>query len=388
LEQWFETAPEFATERSEIEALRKQFPATPTTLVMQERPSDNPRPTFRHHRGEFLQTREKVEPGVPAILPQLAKNETGNRLAFARWLVSSNNPLTARVTVNRHWQAFFGRGIVRTVDDFGYQGEPPTHPELLDWLAMEFMSPSSPDNQAWSMKALHRLIVTSATYRQASRVTPELLAKDPENKLLTRGPRVRLEAEQIRDSALKASGLLSTKLGGPSVFPPQPANVTTEGTYGTLNWKVSDGEDRYRRGLYTFAKRTAPYAMTSTFDGPSGEGCLARREVTNTPLQALTMLNDAVLLEVAQHLARRAIAHSEKTDERVALLFRLCLVRSPTADETAQLAKFFEAQHRRFKLDPDRADGVAGTAPGSVERAAWTATSRVILNLDEFVTKE
>ncbi|HEV3386511.1 MAG TPA: PSD1 and planctomycete cytochrome C domain-containing protein [Gemmata sp.] len=388
VQQWFETAPEFKTERSEIEALRKQFPNPPTTLVMQERPTDNPRQAFRHHRGEFLQAREKVEPGVPAILPQLAKGESGNRLEFARWLVSTGNPLTARVTVNRHWQAFFGRGLVRTLDDFGYQGEPPTHPELLDYLAMEFMSLTTPEKKAWSIKALHRLIVTSATYRQASRLTPELLAKDAENKLLARGPRVRLEAEQIRDSALKASGLLSSKLGGPSVFPPQPPGVTTEGTYGGLNWKPSEGEDRYRRGLYTFAKRTAPFAMTSTFDGPSGEGCLARREVTNTPLQALTMLNDAVLLEAAQALARRAIAQTEKTEDRIAYLFRLCLVRPPTADETARIVKFHEAQHRRFKLDPDRADSVAGNAPGSIERASWTLTARAILNLDEFVTKE
>jgi Protein of unknown function (DUF1553) len=199
---------------------------------------------------------------------------------------------------------------------------------------------------------------------------------------------VRLEAEQIRDSALKASGLLSSKIGGPSVFPPQPANVTTEGTYGGINWKASDGEDRYRRGLYTFAKRTAPFAMSNTFDGPSGEACLARREVTNTPLQALTMLNDAVLLEVAQALARRVTAQTDKTEERVALLFRLCLVRAPTADETAKLTKFFELQYGRFRLDPERADTVAGNAPGSIDRAAWMVTARAILNLDEFVTKE
>jgi hypothetical protein len=219
-------------------------------------------------------------------------------------------------------------------------------------------------------------------------LTPELLAKDPENKLLARGPRVRLEAEQIRDSALKAAGLLSSKLGGPSVFPPQPPGVTTEGTYGGLNWKASEGEDRYRRGLYTFAKRTAPFAMTSTFDGPSGEGCLARREVTNTPLQALTMLNDAVMLETAQALARRVIAYSEKSDERIAHLFRLCLVRSPTDEEASRIAKFHEAQFKRFKLDPDRAKIVAGSAPGFIERASWTLTARAVLNLDEFVTKE
>jgi hypothetical protein len=391
---WLTVAPQLKSPRDEIEALRKQLPAPATTLVMQERPADNPRPTFRHHRGEFLQPKEKVEPGVPAVLPQLPNGEPANRLTFARWLVSRENPLTARVTVNRHWQAFFGRGIVRTLDDFGYQGEPPTNPELLDWLAVEFMETSPPVatgglSKPWSVKRLHKLIVMSATYRQSSRVTPELLAKDPENKLLARGPRVRLEAEQIRDSALKAAGLLSAKMYGPSVFPPQPASVTTEGTYGGLPWKVSDGEDRYRRGLYTFAKRTAPYAMGGTFDAPSGEACVARREVTNTALQALTMLNDAVLVEAAQALARRAVEHPGETEDRAAYLFRLCLVRPPSAGELTRLAKFYEAQRARFATDPDRAEAVAGHGEGpAADRAAWTATARAILNLDEFVTKE
>jgi hypothetical protein len=319
---------------------------------------------------------------VPAILPPLPKGAVANRLTFAKWLVSADNPLTARVTVNRHWHAFFGRGLVRTLDDFGYQGELPTHPELLDWLALEFME------RGWSVKKLHKLIVTSSTYKQSARVTPELLAKDSENKLLARGPRVRLEAEQIRDSALKASGLLSAKMYGPSVFPPQPSNITTEGTYGGLKWEVSAGEDRYRRGLYTFMKRTAPYAMFGTFDGPSGEACTARREVSNTALQALTMLNDAVLLEVAQSLAKRAVAHDGKTADRVTYLFRLCLVRPPTADEVAAIGKFYEAQKARFERDPARAAKVAGVGDNVVERAAWTATARAILNLDEFVTKE
>jgi hypothetical protein len=229
--------------------------------------------------------------------------------------------------------------------------------------------------------------VTSATYRQSSRVTPGLLAKDPDNWLLARGPRVRLEAEPIRDSALRAAGLLSAKMGGPGVFPPQPPGVTTEGTHGRLEWKVSDGEDRYRRGLYTFAKRTAPFAMGATFDAPGGEACAARREASNTPLQALTMLNDAVLTEVAQALGRRAADHPGKADEQAEYLFRLCLVRPPTAAERERLARFFDAQRERFALDPDRADTVAG--PGATtDRAAWTAVARVVLNLDEFVTKE
>ena len=212
LQYWLDTAPEFKPERDQIELIRKQRPAPPTTLVMQERPADHPRATHRHHRGEFLQPKEKVEPGLPSWLSPLPKGASGDRLAFAKWLVSPENPLTARVTVNRHWHAFFGRGIVRTLDDLGYQGEAPTHPELLDWLALEFIA------RGWSVKKLHKLIVTSETYRQSSRVTPELLAKDAENQLLARGPRVRLEAEQIRDSALKASGILSSKMFGPSVF--------------------------------------------------------------------------------------------------------------------------------------------------------------------------
>jgi hypothetical protein len=383
---WLSVAPELKPARDEIEGLRKQLPAYPTTLVMQERPADHPRPTFRHHRGEFLQPKEEVQPGVPALFGGEqgadAPRSPKNRLTFAKWLVSRDNPLTARVTVNRHWHALFGRGIVRTLDDFGYQGEPPTHPELLDWLALEFVE------RGWSVKKLHRLIVTSATYRQSSRVTPELLAKDPENRLLARGPRVRLEAEQVRDSALKAAGLLSAKMYGPSVFPPQPPNITTEGAYGKLEWKVSAGEDRYRRGLYTFAKRTAPYAMFQTFDGPSGEACTARREVSNTALQALTMLNDAVLVDVARALAKRAVAHKGETADRVAYLFRLCLVRPPSADEAAALAKFYEAQRARFTTDPDRADAVAGAGEDAIDRAAWTATARAILNLDEFVTRE
>ena len=192
------------------------MPANPTTLVMHERPPDNPRPTFIHNRGEYLQPTDRVQPAVLSILPPLPKDVAPNRLALARWLVSPDNPLSARVTMNRQWAAFFGRGLVRTAEDFGYQGEPPTHPELLDWLALEL------PRQGWSMKRMHKLIVMSATYQQSSRVTPELLAKDPENRLLARGPRVRLEAEVIRDAALRVSGLLSERIGGPSVFPPQP----------------------------------------------------------------------------------------------------------------------------------------------------------------------
>jgi hypothetical protein len=228
----------------------------------------------------------------------------------------------------------------------------------------------------------------SATYRQSSRATPELLAVDPENRLLARGPRVRLEAEAIRDAALRAGGLLSERVGGPSVFPPQPAGVTTEGTYGGLVWNVSPGGDRYRRGLYTFTKRTAPFAMATTFDAPSGEVCVARREVSNTPLQALTLLNDPVFQESAQALGRLMAAQTGPVEERVDALFRRCLTRAPDRDEVRQLTRFFQAQERRFALKELDADKIAG--PGernTCERAAWTVLARVLLNLDEAVTK-
>ena len=234
-----------------------------------------------------------------------------------------------------------------------------------------------------------RTMVLSAAYRQSSDTTPEAREKDPENKLLSRSPRPRLDAEQVRDAALRATGLLSPKIGGPSVYPPQPLGITTEGAYGPLTWTVSSGEDRYRRGLYTFAKRTAPFAMSSTFDAPSGEACTARREVTNSALQALTMLNDVVLLDAARGLARRAVNANGKTGARVELLIRLCLIRPPAEEESARIASFLEAQRARFAEDSRRAAAVAGPGPGSAaERAAWTATARAILNLDEFVTKE
>ena len=281
---------------------------------MRERPAAHPRQTFLHHRGEFLSPEDQVEPGVPGFLPPLPAGAAANRLTFAHWLVSTDNPLTARVQVNRQWASFFGRGLVRTLQDFGYQGEMPSNSELLDWLAVEFMRGSGQTSKPWSFKALDRMIVTSAAYRQASNVTPDLLARDPDNALIVRGPRVRLEAELIRDSALKASGLLSKKIGGPSVFPPQPASVTTEGAYGQLAWKTSEGEDRYRRSLYTFTKRTAPFALFNTFDAPSGEACIARREVSDSPLQALSLLNDTVFVEAAQAMGRR-LAESNKNDE-------------------------------------------------------------------------
>jgi hypothetical protein len=380
---FLEIAPELAAVHKEIAQLHASMPAFTTTLVMRERSVNNPRPTHIHHRGEFLQPKQRVEPGVPAALHSFPADAPRNRLGFARWLVSPENPLTARVTMNRQWQAFFGRGLVRTTEDLGIQGEPPTHPELLDWLAREFVK------QGWSMKKMHKLIVMSATYQQSSRFTPELLARDPENKLLARGPRVRLEAELIRDSLLKVSGLLSPKLGGPSVFPPQPPSVTTEGVYGPIQWKPSTGEDRYRRGMYTFLKRSIPYAMFSTFDGVTGETCLARREVSNTPLQALTMLNDLVVIEAAQKLGNTLAAAPGSVEERMTALFRRCLVRPPTSAERAALVDFFTRQRDRLQKGQLDAKAIAGEGTGDVvPRAAWTLAARAVLNLDEVITKE
>jgi hypothetical protein len=399
LQHFLSIAPELKTERDEIAKLRATKPAFPLTLVMQERPVNYTRPTFVQHRGEFLQPKERVTPGVLAVLPSLPKAAPPDRLTFARWLVDPRNPLTARVAMNRQWQAFFGTGLVKTLEDFGYQGEPPSHPELLDWLALEFMqgkrqkakgesNSPTPHDGAWSLKKMHRLIVTSATYRQSSRVTPQLKAKDPENRLLARGPRARLDAELLRDSALTASGLLSHKLGGPSVFPPQPPGVSTEGAYGALTWNVSPGEDRYRRGLYTFSKRTAPYAMFLTFDAPSGEACVARREVSNTPLQALTLMNDQVFVEAAQALGKMVIARPGTPEERAAYLFRRCATRPPEKNELTLLVKFYTTQKARFEKKELDAHAVAGQGEGDVnDRAAWTTLARSLLNLDEFVTK-
>ncbi|MEI9897394.1 MAG: PSD1 and planctomycete cytochrome C domain-containing protein [Chthoniobacter sp.] len=378
--QFLLSASELAAARKEIDALRKPLPFT-TTLVMQERPPENPRPTFIHNRGEFLQPTERVEPGVLSLAGSFPPDAPHNRLGFARWLVSRDNPLTARVIMNRDWAAFFGRGIVRTLGDFGFQGDPPSNPELLDWLAVEFMQ------RGWSVKQMHKLIVTSATYRQASRATPDLIARDPDNKLLARGPRFRLEAEIVRDSALLASGLLTEKIGGPSVYPPQPDGVM-DAAYGSPKWNADTGEARYRRSLYTFMKRTAPFALYANFDAPTGEACLARRDVSNTPLQALALLNDVVFLDASRALGRSLAAQGGPVEERVRTLFRRCLTRPPTDEEVTMLAKFFTTQKERFTNGELNAKELAGEGAGDVnECAAWTALARALWNLDEAITR-
>ena len=359
--RFLETAPELQGAVAPLLAARRNPPRGQPTLVFRERPAEHPRPTHRYHRGEHLQPKEVVPPAVPAFLPSLPKDAPADRLRFAQWLFQPDNPLTARVTVNRQWQAFFGRGLVASLEDFGYQSEAPSHPELLDWLAVEFRE------QGWSLKKLHRLIVTSETYQQGSRPTDP---KDPDNRLLARAPRFRLDAEILRDAALKAAGLLSPKMGGPGVYPPQPASVTTEGTYGKVQWQTSEGEDRHRRSLYTFMKRTAPFAMATTFDAPTGEACLARRDVSNSPLQALTLLNDQMFLEAAQAMAKQVMAESESDETRLTHLFRRCVTRPPAAEEL-ELLKSFLAKQRANHLEGE---------------ALWTAVCRAVMNLDEAIT--
>jgi len=377
--QFLLDSPLLAEQQKAIDTLRREMPQYETTLVMQERAP----------RGEYLKPREEVTPGVPEMLHSLSADAPLDRLALARWLVDDRNPLVARVVMNRHWQAFFGAGIVRTTEDFGTQSSPPTHPKLLDWLALEFM------NRGWSLKTMHRLIVTSATYRQQSYITPELLERDPENLLLARGPRFRVDAEMVRDIALVAAGLLHPKIGGPSVFPPQPEGVTNL-SYGTFKWETSQGPDRYRRGLYTFAKRTTPYAMFGTFDGPSGETCVVRRNRSNTPLQALTLLNDSGFVEAAQSLALKAIIDGPPTTEaRIVDIFRRFLTRPPDAEELDAILKFHDEQLTRFSAQTLNAAEVAGMVdkqlPANValeELAALTTVVRAVLNFDESITKE
>ncbi|HZY88153.1 MAG TPA: DUF1553 domain-containing protein, partial [Gemmataceae bacterium] len=324
-----------------------------------------PRPTHVMIAGDFLRKGAAVTPGVFVVLPPLPAKKP-NRLDLARWLTDRRNPLTARVTVNRFWQQYFGAGLVETENDFGTQGTPPTHPELLDWLASEFR------DGGWHVKALHRLIVTSATYRQSSHARPELATLDPRNKLLARQNRLRLDAEVVRDAALAASGLLVPKVGGPSVYPPQPQGVYAF-TQVPRTWKASVGPDRYRRGLYTFFWRSAPHPDLVVFDAPDAGTACTRRNRSNTPLQALTLLNDQGFFEFAQALAGRILKEGPADDAgRIACGFRLCLGRPPRESERQVLLRLL--RHER-----------AAAAP---EETAWTSVARVLLNLDEFITRE
>ncbi|MBL8171634.1 MAG: DUF1553 domain-containing protein, partial [Acidobacteria bacterium] len=356
-----------------------------TALVMQEKPGFDRPSGWVRERGNFAIKGERVYAGTPAALPPLPENAPANRLGLARWLVDENNPLTSRVTVNRAWEQFFGRGIVETSEDFGSQGAAPSHPELLDWLATEFVK------QGWSQKKLHRLIVLSATYRQNSNVTPGLQERDPYNRLLARGPRFRVEAEMVRDLSLTASGLLSRKLGGPSVMPPQPDGIWRN-PYSAEKWLVASGEDRYRRGLYTFLRRTSPYPAMMTFDATSREVCTVRRVRTNTPLQSLTLLNDDAAMEMARALAKRmALEANGDLQAKLEYGFRLCQTRRPNAAELARLTALFNQQLTNYKAHPQTAEqlmkGDARELPAP-ELAAWTIVANVLLNLDETLTKQ
>ncbi|MBI3697397.1 MAG: PSD1 domain-containing protein [Acidobacteria bacterium] len=338
------------------------------------------------HRGDFRDPGEEVTPGTPAVLASPPPGSPPSRLTLARWLVSPENPLTARVTVNRMWQEFFGRGLVRTSEDFGTQGERPSHPALLDWLASEFM------DRGWSMKHMHRLIVTSATYRQSSRSRPEIDSRDPDNVLVARQSRLRLPAELIRDSALAVSGLLNPAIGGRSVRPPLPAGVAQLGYASGVKWEETQGPDRYRRGLYIHFQRTVPFPQLMNFDAPDAYLACSRRQRSNTPLQALDLLNDPVFFEASQALALRLLREVPGGfASRFGYGFELCLSRRPTARETERMAAYFEKQVDILRNDPKEAQALFPHALDGVdpaEAAAWAAAGRVLLNLDEFIHRE
>ena len=378
------------TLRRQIADLQRSKRQAPSVPVMRELPPTKHRKTHIMIKGNFLVTADEVGPGVPAFFGSLPKNAPADRLALARWLVDRDNPLTARVAVNRVWSQLFGQGLVETEEDFGTQGKPPSHPELLDWLAVNYM------DHGWDTKWLIRLLVTSATYRQSARVTPEATRKDPGNRLLARAPRFRLEAEMVRDQALALSGLLSGKMKGPSVFPPQPAGLWRAAFNGRDRaWTTSPGEDRYRRGLYTFWRRTIPYPSMTTFDAPSREVCSVRRIRTNTPLQAFVTLNDPVYVEAAQALARRIVHEGGASpEERCRYALKLCLVSPPEPQQVDELVSLLLAERKHYREDAKAAHALAteplGKAPAGLdetELAAWTVVANVLLNLDGVLTK-
>jgi len=359
-------------------------------MVMKEQP--NPRATHVLHRGEYDQKREVVLPGTPSVLPPIPKEFPRNRLGLAKWLVMPGQPLTARVTVNRFWQRLFGTGLVKTAEDFGSQGEWPTHPDLLDWLAVDFQE------NGWDVKRLHKLIVMSATYRQSSRVTKEKLERDPENRLLARGPRFRLDAEVIRDSVLAASGLLSDNIGGPSVFPYHPKGLWQEINnrpgYSRV-YKQDTGDKLLRRSFYTFWKRTVPPPSMATFDAPGREYCVVRRSRTNTPLQAFVLLHDPQFVEAAKFLAVKMLQADNRLDEQIHTGMLRCLSRRATAEELKIIRDIHAARLKHYQAHPEETKQMlsVGEIKGDThlaapEHAAMTDIARLILNLSEFITRE
>ncbi len=374
--------------RTQLQAVQQ---AVPATMVMKDKPQ--PTPTYVLVRGQYDQPdqEQQVHPNVPAALPPLPDDAPSNRLGLANWLVSERNPLTARVTVNRYWQHVFGVGIVKTSEDFGSQGEWPSHPELLDWLATEFRE------SGWNIKHMFRLMVVSAVYRQSAQVTPEALAIDPRNRHLSRGPRFRLDAEALRDQALTVSGLLVESNGGKSVKPYQPAGLWKAVGYSgsnTVRFSRDDGDKLFRRSLYTFWKRTSPPPGMTTLDAPSRESCTVRRERTNTPLQALLLMNDEQFFEAARFMAQRVLLHVAPDDKRLDYAFQLAVCRPPRDQERKLIAGLAQRYLKEFRQSPERAEkvlqvGVAGFDPRCepAELAAWTVICNLILNLDEVLTK-
>jgi hypothetical protein len=378
--------PEYSKDKSTAEKLRKtrdklrdldrSYPALSQAYTLAQPPA--PVKTHIALRGDYRRPGIEVEPGPPAALPPMPEGAEPPRLRFARWLVSRDNPLTARVVVNRMWQEFFGAGLVRTSEDFGTQGERPTYPELLDWLAAEFM------DRGWSMKAMHRLIVTSATYRQSSKMREDLKDQDPDNRLLARQSRMRLPAELIRDAALAAGGLLYPAIGGKSIRPEQPESISKLTYANGAPWQESEGPDRYRRGLYIHYQRTSPYPQLVNFDEPDSNTACTRRQRSNSPLQALNLLNDPVFLESAQALAVAVLPEKD----RLGAMFRRALGRAPHPEEKDRLATFLEQQKRFFQRDPDAAGRLARGAGDPLEAAALVTVARALMNLDEFITRE
>lgn len=371
--------------KEENDAVEK---AIPTTMVARE--MEKPRETFMLIRGEYDKKGDKVAPGVPSILPPWPKDQPTNRLGFARWLLQPDHPLTSRVTVNRFWQQFFGTGIVKTTEDFGVQGENPSHPELLDWLATEFV------RSGWDVKRLHRLIVMSATYRQSSKLTPQLKARDPENRLLARGARFRVDAESLRDTALFVSGLMVENVGGKAVKPYQPPGLWEAVSFNNSQKYVPDtGEGQYRRSLYTYWKRQSPPANMMLFDAPTREYCVVRRPRTNTPLQALALMNDPQIVEASRAFAQRLMADGGKDAEaRIAYAFRLATGRRITKDETKVLLNIYQQQLADYQKDKEAAEKLLSIGSfkakpelDRTELAAWTMVANTILNLDETITK-
>ena len=370
--------------RQKLNDLAAKTPAVSYAPVLLE--NDTPPKTYIHVKGDWRQHGEEVQPGTLSILPPLPVGEKPTRLALAKWLVSPDHPLTSRVAVNRLWQEVFGRGIVYTSEDFGTTGDRPTHPELLDWLAAEYMQ------RGWSTKQMIRLMVTSATYRQSSNARPDIAAKDPLNTLLARQSRLRLPAELIRDEALFAGGLLDMRIGGPSVRPPQPKGVAELSYAGSVKWNESTGPDRYRRGLYILFQRTVPYPQLMNFDEPNSNLSCTRRERTNTPLQALNLLNDPVFLEAAQGLAFRIMRESSGPfRDRLNFAYQVAIGRPPTTREAERMGKFFDDTTRDLTSNPQT---VTALFPNQLEgipqseAAAWVELSRVLLNLDEFITRD